>query len=162
MGSKAASRTWKVALALVALTGIALFTLGTRIHFGYYADDRQAALRAEALVVQRFNAQAFDAIYDDAADAMRAAVSRTQAVDAMRATLKAYGTIVEDNEGATTCFPDQVRMVRWLKSSNGTDLTQISLWSTPGGDAKLVMMRISPGHSSVDPEIVHRNRCGSR
>lgn len=149
MGSKAANRTWKVALALVALAGVAWFALGMRIHFGYYADDRQAALRAEALVVQRFNAQAFDAIYDDAADAMRA-------------TLKAYGTIVEDNEGATTCFPDQVRMVRWLRSSNGTDLTQVSLWSTPGGDAKLVMMRISPGRVSVDPEIVHRNRCGAR
>lgn len=144
MGSKAANRTWKVALA-----GVAWVALGMRIHFGYYADDRQAALRAEALVVQRFNAQAFDAIYDDAADAMRA-------------MLKAYGTIVEDNEGATTCFPDQVRMVRWLRSSNGTDLTQVSLWSTPGGDAKLVMMRISPGRVSVDPEIVHRNRCGAR
>ncbi|MBN3742330.1 MULTISPECIES: hypothetical protein [Burkholderia] len=162
MGSKAANRTWQVALALVALAGVAWFALGLRIHFGYYADDRQAALRAEALVVQRFNAQAFDAIYDDAADAMRATVSRAQAVDAMRATLKAYGTIVEDNEGATTCFPDQVRMVRWLRSSNGTDLTQVSLWSTPGGDAKLVMMRISPGRVSVDPEIVHRNRCGAR
>ncbi|WGY70644.1 hypothetical protein KEC55_26840 [Burkholderia cepacia] len=162
MGSKTANRRWKIALALVALTGIALFALGTRIHFGYYADNKQAALRAEALVMQRFNAQAFDAIYDDAADAMHAAVSRTQAVDAMRATLKAYGTILEDNEGATICFPDQVRMVRWLKSSNGIDLTQMSLWSTPGGDAKLVMMRISPGHASVDPEIVRRNRCGSR
>lgn len=153
---------WKIALALVVLLGATLFALGLRIHFGYFAEDRRAALRAETLLVQRFNAGQFDQIYDAAADAMRAAVPRERTVEAMRATMAAYGTIVEDQEGATTCFPDQVRMVRWLKSSNGSNLTQMSIWYTPGGDARLLMMQISPGHASVDPEVVNRNRCSSR
>ncbi|MGS0895958.1 hypothetical protein ACVBGC_26005 [Burkholderia stagnalis] len=152
----------EVVLLPIVLSAAALLVLRTRIRFGYFADDRRAALRAEAMLVQRFNARRFYAIYDTAADAMRAAVPRAQAVAAMHATLDAYGTIVEDIEGATTCFPDQVRMVRWLKSSNGTALTQMSLWSTPGGDAKLPMMRIFPGRAGVDPEIVRRNRCSPR
>ena len=121
-----------------------------------------AALRAETLLVKRFNAKQFDLIYEDAAPAMRDAVPRKQVVEAMAATMGAYGVIVEDAEGAVTCFPDQVRMVRWLKTSSGAELTQMSMWHTPGGDAKLLMMQILPGRTTVDPEVVLRHRCSSR
>lgn len=153
---------WKVAIAVILTIGGVLLGLGFRIHIGYFADDRAAALRAEARLIQRFNAKEFNAIYDDAAQAMRDAVPRAKVVGAMVATMDAYGPIVEDTEGAVTCFPDQVRMVRWLKSSNGTELTQMSMWYTPGGDAKLLMMQISPGREAVDSTIVDRHRCSSR
>lgn len=156
------NRKWKLLLALVVTAGAILFLLGFRLHIGYFAEDRQAALAAEAQLIRLFNSKQFDAIYDQAADAMRATVGREQAVQAMEATIKMYGPIVEDVEGATTCFPDQVRMLRWMKSSNGTDLTQLSQWSTPGDEAKLLMMNIFPGHDVADPEIVNRHRCAPR
>jgi hypothetical protein len=153
---------WKITIALIVVVGTVLLGLGFRIHIGYFSEDRIAALRAEALLVKRFNSKQFDLIYADAAQAMRDAVSRRQMVEAMTATMDAFGTIVEDTEGAVTCFPDQVRMVRWLKSSSGAELTQMSMWYTPGGDAKLLMMQISPGREAVDPAIVEQHRCSSR
>lgn len=155
-------RKRKLVISLVLILTAVLLGLGLRVHVGYFADDRAAALRAEALLIQRFNARQFDSIYDDAAQAMRDSVPRKTAVDAMAATMDAFGTIVEDREGVATCFPNQVRMVRWLKSSKGIELTQMSTWSTPGGDAKLLMIHISQGRAAVDPTIVERHRCSSR
>lgn len=93
-------RKRKLVISLVLILTAVLLGLGVRVHVGYFADDRAAALRAEALLIQRFNARQFDSIYDDAAQAMRDSVPRKTAVDAMAATMDAFGTIVEDREGA--------------------------------------------------------------
>ncbi len=153
---------WKIAVAIAVLLSIGLL-LKLKIHFGYFADDKAASDSAEAVVIQRFNSGKFDAIYDSFADVAKKAVARKQAVDAMSETFDRYGSITEDIVGATTCFPQQVRMVRWLKSSKGDDLTAMMIWSVPDGEhAALVMMQIVPGHSPVNPETVRAHSCSGR
>jgi len=81
----------------------------------------------------------------------------------MNTTFDQFGVITEDVEGATTCFPNDVRLVRWLKSSKGNELTAMVRWYVPDGEhAQLIMMQISPGHSSVDPKIVQEHSCTKR
>jgi hypothetical protein len=156
------SKILKISAVMVVLLGSALLLM-VKVHFGYFAKDKVTTDQAEKLVIQRFNSRQFDAIYEDFADDAKKALSREQAVDAMNATSELYGRITEDVEGATTCFPEQVRMVRWLKSSKGTDLTAMMIWYVPGGEkARLVMMQIVPGHSTVNPETVAAHSCSGR
>lgn len=155
-------RNRKIALILACGLVAALLLSRCHVHLGYFAEDRAAAVEAETVVMQRFNAMQFDKIYDDSSEAMKGAVTRDQAVESIRATFERFGTISEDREAAITCFPNQVRMVRWLKSSRGDELTQISAWDTPGGEAKLIMMQISPGHQTVDLSLVNKHPCNSR
>lgn len=136
------------------------FAAGVRIHFGYFADDRVAAIKAEDIMIRQYNAKDFDAIYNGAADALKAGVSRQQVTDAMKQTFDRFGAVVDDKEAATTCFPNQVRMVRWLKSENGGALTALVTWFVPDGrNAKLVSAQISTGHASFDPAIVRAHSC---
>jgi hypothetical protein len=146
--------------AVIVVLLVAGLLLVIRDHFGYFAHDKAAADLAERLVIERFNSRQFDDIYDSLADNAKKALSRGQAVDAMSATFELYGRITGDIEGATTCFPEQVRMVRWLKSSKGEDLTAMEIWYVPDRDkAELVMMKIAPGHSPVNPETVRAHSC---
>ncbi len=110
--------------------------------------------------MRQYNAKDFDAIYDGAAAALKSGVSRQQATDAMKQTFDKFGVMVDDNEAASTCFPNQVRMVRWMRSANGSELTALVTWFVPDGkNAKLVSAQISPGHASFDPEIVRAHSC---
>lgn len=155
-------RTKTITALVAVLICIGLF-LVFKVHFGYYSHDKLTSDSAEKLTIQRFNSRQFDAIYDSFADNVKKVVPRKQAVDAMNATFDRFGTVTEDIEGATTCFPEQVRMVRWLKSSKGDDLSAMMIWYVPNGEhAELVMMQIVPGHSSVDPEIVRAHSCSGR
>ncbi|PMS16988.1 hypothetical protein C0Z18_21200 [Trinickia dabaoshanensis] len=136
---------------------------GVRIHFGYFSDDRAAAITAEGAMIRHYNAEDFDAIYDGAADALKSGVSRRLVTDAMKLTFDKFGVVVDDKEAATTCFPNQVRMVRWMKSANGSELTALVTWFVPDGkNAKLVSAQISPGHASFDPAIVRAHSCTHR
>ena len=136
---------------------------GVRIHFGYFADDRVAALKAEKTMIRQYNAKDFDAIYDGAADALKSGMSRQQVTDAMKWTFDKFGVVVDDDEAATTCFPNQVRMVRWMRSANGSQLTALVTWFVPDGkNAKLVSAQISPSHASFDPAIVQAHSCAPR
>jgi hypothetical protein len=155
-------RAKSITAVVAVLICVGLF-LVVKVHFGYYAKDKLNSVSAEHATIQRLNSRQFDAIYDSFADNARKAVPRRLAVDAMAATVDRYGTITEDIEGATTCFPEQVRMVRWLKSSKGNELTAMIIWYIPDEEhAELVMMQIVPGHSSVNPEIMRAHSCSRR
>ncbi len=114
-------------------------------------------------MIRQYNAKDFDAIYDGAADALKSGVSRQRVTDAMRLTFDKFGVVIEDKEAATTCFPNQVRMVRWMRSGNGDELTALVTWFVPDGkNAKLVSAQISPGHASFDQAIVRAHSCAPR
>ncbi|HDR8929805.1 MULTISPECIES: hypothetical protein [Burkholderia] len=156
------SKKWKIAGLIAVLISVGVL-MKLKVHFGYFAHDKAASLSAERVAIQRFNNKQFDAIYDSFADNVRKSVSRPQAVESMKETFDQYGSITEDIEGATTCFPEQVRMVRWLKSAKGNDLTAMMIWFVPDGEkAELVMMQIVPGHSPVNPETVRAHSCSGR
>ena len=111
-------------------------------------------------MIHQYNARDFDAIYDGAADALKAGVPRAQVTNAMKETFDKYGMIADDNAAATTCFPNQVRMVRWMKSGNGSELTALVTWFVSDGKtAKLLSAQISSGHASFDPDIVRAHSC---
>lgn len=151
---------WKIGLVVAVLAICVSVASGVRIHFGYFSDDRAAAIAAEGTMMRQYNAKDFDAINDGAADALRSGVSRRQVTDAMKLTFDKFGTVVDDKEAATTCFPNQVRMVRWMRSANGSELTALMTWFVPDGkNAKLVLAQISPGHASFDPSIVRAHSC---
>jgi hypothetical protein len=156
-------RRWskrKTHLLVAVLAVCVLLAARVRIHFGYFSDDRAAAVAAEGKMIRQYNAKDFDAIYDGAADALKSAVPRRQVTDAMKLTFDNFGAVVDDNEAATTCFPNQVRMVRWMKSASGGELTALVTWFVPDGKhAQLVSAQISPGHASFDPAIVRAHSC---
>ncbi|QYD68243.1 DUF3887 domain-containing protein [Paraburkholderia edwinii] len=151
---------WTIGLvAIVVITGI-LVAAKVHVRFGRFADDKAAADAAENAMIRQYNERNFDAIYDSASDALKSELSRAQVTDAMKQTFDKYGVIGDDSAAATTCFPYQVRMVRWMKAENGTELTALVTWFVPDGKhAMLVSAQISPGHSSFNPDIVRAHSC---
>ncbi|WP_254616458.1 DUF3887 domain-containing protein [Burkholderia metallica] len=155
-------RAKSIAAVVAVLICVGLF-LVTKVHFGYYSHDKSLADDAERVAIQRFNSKQFDAIYDSFADNVKKTIPRRQALDAMNATFDRFGEITQDAEAATTCFPEQVRMVRWLKSSKGGDMSAMIIWYVPDEKhVELVMMQFVPGHSPVDPDIVRAHSCSGR
>lgn len=110
-----------------------------RIHAGSYANQKALAEAAELAVMQQFDNRRFGAIYVASADAFKHSIARAQGIDAMNATFAMFGSIVQDVERATTCFPEQARMIRWLKTSSGNDVTAM-----------------------VSPEVVRAHPCSGR
>ena len=145
----------------VALLGALIFRI--RIHAGSYVKDKRLAEAAERTLIQRFNGRQFDAIYDSSADATKRSVSHDQFIVAIQSDFDTSGLIVDDVEAATTCFPEQVRMVRWLKTSKGTEQTAMIIWYLPDESrAQLLMIQVSPGHAPVSSEIVKAHPCSGR
>ena len=156
-------KQWKLVLLLVVLLFVGAILAATRIHPGYFAEDKIAADTAEALLIRRFNGQHFDAIYDSAADLFKTAQSREKVVAAMKEAFDLYGPITQDAGTATTCFPQQVRMARWLRSGKGDDLTGMFIWYVADGqNAQLLLFRLVSGHSPVSSAVAEANRCDSR
>jgi hypothetical protein len=156
----AARRTKLIVALIVGLLLVFFLTfLHLRIHFGYYADDKAEVNAAEIKLIQQLNEQRFNDIYDAAADAFKAAQTRDKSTSVMKATYDLYGTITEDAEAATSCFPQQVRMVRWLKTSKGNELTEMSAWYVLNGKPTLLMFQVNQGHSPVSYSAAHGHPC---
>lgn len=152
----------KTIIALVVVCIFIVLFVVSRLHvyFGYFPDDKAASEIAETALVRRYNAKQFNDIYLNAADAFKSGQTEEVAVAAMNASFKMYGEIATDTEAATTCFPRQVRMVRWLSTIAGKDLTEMSMWYVPDGKAaKLLSFRVSPGRAAFDPASAKTHSC---
>ncbi|PCE33003.1 hypothetical protein BZL54_07690 [Burkholderia ubonensis subsp. mesacidophila] len=150
-------------MLVACVLAIVIVAARTRIHFGYFDDDKAAAVLAESRFVEQYNAQHFGEIFDGATDGFKTGVSREQLVAMLKYGFDLYGPLMGDEGAATTCFPEQVRMVRWFKSSKGSDLTVKLIWHVPDGKhARLAWLNLETGHAAFDPEIVKAHACGSR
>jgi hypothetical protein len=146
--------------AAVALTiGAMVFALTPR-HLENAVADPSAAQAAESALLHNFNAQHFDAIYAGAADELKVGVRHNAAILAMKTNYARYGTIAIDKEALTTCYHEQVRMVRWWTSAKGDEATATFIWYVPEGQpAQLLMASLDPGHAPVDSAAYQTHRC---
>lgn len=114
-------------------------------------------------MLQRCNAQRLDEICDSATDALKAAQPREKSVEATKESFDLYNSILPDGGAARTCFPEQVRMVRWLRSAKGSDLAEMIIWRVPDGkNTQLVSVSPGPGHASFDNAVVKAHSCDFR
>jgi hypothetical protein len=148
-----------VSCALALVLGVGAF-LHLNVRFGSFSEDKIAADAAETVLIRQLNNGEFDAIYDGAADAMKQSIPRAQFIGAVKQSVLRTGKLSGDTSAATTCFPGQVRMVRWFKGMNGEDFTALIHWYVPDGRrAYLVMMQLNPGRLEVDPKVVQDHQC---
>jgi len=150
-----------IAVAITLSLGATVFALTPR-HRGAAIADPADAQAAESALVRNFNAQHFDDIYDGAADELRLGLRHNATISEMKDDYAREGAIALDREALTTCYHQQVRMVRWWTSTKGVENTATFVWYVPDGQpTQLLMASINPGHAPVDPASYQAHRCDS-
>jgi hypothetical protein len=121
--------------------------------------DRQISEAAELHMIELLNQGRFGEVYDGADNAFRAAQLRESSIETMRRAFATRGVIVDDHNVVTTCFPRQVRIVRLLRMSGGTDLTVTSVWYVFDDQATLLFLRLSEGPERAVGDMTRFHAC---
>lgn len=152
-----AVRKSRAALPLAALLVAMPFGCESRVKLGHFEDDKVAALEALDVLHQRFSAEDFDAIYENAADGLRAR-PKTEVVANMRESRRTWGKFISAEVKSAACFPNEVRLVVHARFEKG-QAGEMVVWQVPN-KARLLSFVIFPG--SVQVPAGTENECRSR
>ena len=105
---------------------------------------RLATIAANRFHAQ-FNADQFQAIYDEATPAFQNGGGRTLLLSAMKQSKERFGNVLHAEKVAANAFPGgEVRFVYNTRCEKG-DTTEFFVWRANGKTATLVHYQISPG-----------------
>jgi hypothetical protein len=134
-------------IALMVLSG---FT-GCRFQAkaGYYEDDKEAALAALDVFHERLSASDYDAIYENAGDALRAR-PKAELLAAMRNTHERWGKLIKAEVKSSSCFPNEVRFIVEAQFEKGV-AGEMFIWHVADAKARLQHVQIYPGPAVLAP-----------
>lgn len=137
---------------LTPLIVVTLAVVGCDVRVGRFAEDRAVALTATQNLRDLYNKQEFERIYGLGAPVLRAQITPDAFVAAVASSMHQSGRFVSTNLVASSCFPNEVRLVYHSKFEKG-EFTESILWAVPTNNAKLVMYKLSPGHAAADRSL---------
>lgn len=141
---------------LILALGLATHACGPKVKKGYFAVDKEAAVKALGVFHERWNAKDFEAIYQNASEAFRAQ-PKGQLMAAMQAQRSLWGKVVEATQIASSCVPNEVTLFLGVKFENG-DGGEVIAWHVPEEEAKLVGVQIVTGPITAPADA---NNCRS-
>jgi glutaredoxin-related protein len=142
------SHWWSIILLLV---GASLVGCEVKLKAGYFDKDRANVL-ARIEEFRRFNdTQNYAEIYELGAPALKSAFTREQFIAAAQASSVQSGKYKSSTLMATSCFPNEVRLVYHTEFEKG-NVTESMIWSVLNDKALLVLYRVSPGYDEVKKE----------
>lgn len=138
-------------IVLFLITGALLVACDVTVKAGYFEKDRASALARVEEFRRLYNAQNYAELYELGAPAMKVAVTREQFIASAQASLAQYGKYKSSVLAATSCFPNEVRLVYHSEYEKGK-VTEWMAWSVPKDVALLVLYRVSPGYDQIKNE----------
>ncbi len=134
-------------------------TLGCKFQAkaGYFEDDKKAALAAIDVFHQRLSAGEFEAIYENAGDALRAR-PKAELLAAMKETQQRWGKFIKAEVKSSSCFPSEVRFIVEAQFEKG-EAGEMIIWYVPDKEAHLQHFQIFPG--PVEVPVGSSNECRS-
>lgn len=138
-------------LLVLAHSVVSLAGCDFGVKFGYFEKDRAAAISRTQDFRSLSDQREFDKVYELGSPAMLAAVSKEQFVEAASATAAHFGARKSSKLVASSCFPNEVRLVYHSEFEHGA-ATEWMIWSIPGKEARLTMYKVSPGLDPFDKQ----------
>ena len=138
-------RTYLVMASLMSAS------LASCIKLGSFDKDRAAAISATQTLHRLYNEDKHDKLYQLGSHALQQGITLPQFKASIANTKLQAGKQISSTLMASSCFPNEVRLVYHAQFESGP-FTESIMWAVPGDTALLVMYQISPGHIATDKE----------
>lgn len=140
---------WSIVMLLLLFVAS---SCSTNVKPGYIEEDKKACEAAIDLFHSRFNAENYEAIYDDAHTEFQKSMDRDALLAVMRETRNQFGPFKRVNDMMVNVIvgtPVQVRAV-YVSEFENVDATELFLFVKEGDSLKLAMYRPSEGAVSLE------------
>jgi hypothetical protein len=151
MVERAMRKFHEIAPAMLVLATLLVTSLScqVRVKTVHNEDQKKAALAALALFHNRLSAGDFDAIYETFGDALRAQ-PKADILASMKATHDRWGKLINAEVKASSCFPNEVRLLVQAQFAKG-EAGEMIVWQVSDERVLLQHFQIFPGAVKVSP-----------